>query len=272
MNKIKVLFFGVFSENSTNISQANAFEKNGCQVIRHDFRRNPQLPADEGFDLIFYSKCNELGIDAVTKYKGIKCLWYMDPMNGNYNQSFIDKLKIVTFACFALYEPWGKALNAITSCHLIEEGFDPDVDKIINDDYIFDVSFIGNLYDEKRKNYQKETGFSMIQCSRMEHPYKVAQSRINLNFTDGGTSDRAYKIMSSGGFLLSEAWPGCPFEDGKEFISFDGVADLNTKIQYYLSRFDERQEIADNGWRSVQKYGRDIWAKRILDIYKQCKS
>ena len=273
---IKVLFFGVFSKDSTNISQANAFEKNGCIVTRYDFRANPQLPADEGYDLIFYSKCNELGIDAVQKYKGIKCLWYMDPLNGNYGTPFLNKIDKVDFVCFALHDPYfktnGTTYGQGTPCYLIEEGFDPDVDKIINDDYIFDVSFIGNLYDEKRKKYQKETGFSMIQCSRIAHPYKVAQSRINLNFTDGGTSDRAYKIMSSGGFLLSEAWPGCPFEDGKEFISFDGVADLNTKIQYYLSRFEERQEIADNGWRSVQKYGRDIWAKRILDIYKQCKS
>jgi len=270
-NSLRVLFFGVFTKDSTNISQANAFEKNGCIVTRHDFRANPQLPADEGFDLIFYSKCNELGIDVVEKYKGIKCLWYMDPMNGNYNDSLKAKFPLVDFICFALHKPWILSQHYATPTYLIEEGFDPDVDKIINDDYIFDVSFIGNLYDKKRKKYQKETGFSMIQCSRMEHPYKVAQSRINLNFTDGGTSDRAYKIMSSGGFLLSEAWPGCPFEDGKEFISFDGIADLNTKIQYYLSRFEERQEIADNGWRSVQKYGRDIWAKRILDIYKKCK-
>ncbi len=283
---IKVLFFGVFSENSTNISQANAFEKNGCKVIRHDFRANSQLPADEGYDLIFYSKCNELGIDAITKYSGIKCLWYMDPLNGNYSQSFINKLRMVDFACFALYKPWQDSRHYNTPCYLIEEGFDPDVDTNFNDvlsndpekwfkkvePFKYDVSFIGNLYDEKRKKYHKEIGFDLIKCSRLEHPIKVKQSRINLNFTDGGTSDRAYKIMAVEGFLLSESWPGCPFIDGEEFVSFDSPKDLKEKIKYYFEETIEWIIIFTRGYLAVQKYSRTNWAKRILDIYKKCKS
>ena len=271
---IKVLFFGVFSENSTNISQANAFEKNGCKVTRHDFRANPQLPADEGYDLIFYSKCNELGIDAVQKYKGIKCLWYMDPLNGNYNDHFREKLKYIDFACFALYEPFRKSQQGDSHqyCYLIEEGFDPDVDQChLGEEWKYEVSFIGNLYNQSRKDYHKAVNFDVIKCSRLEHPIKVAQSKINLNFTDGGTSDRAYKIMASGGFLLSEPWPGCPFKQCIEFDTFYTGRDLKKRIKYYLHNWEEREEIAQAGMEAVQKFSRTNWAKRILDIYKECK-
>ncbi len=176
-----ILFFGVFSENSTNISQANAFEKNGCKVTRHDFRANPQLPADDGFDLIFYSKCNELGIDAVQKYKGIKCLWYMDPMNGNYNDSLKAKFPLVDFICFALHNPWMNSQHYSTPTYLIEEGFDPDVDYPVNDKFITVVGFIGNLYNKSRQDYFKETRFSLLKCSREQHRYAVAKTKINLN-------------------------------------------------------------------------------------------
>ena len=276
---IKVLFFGVFSENSTNISQANAFEKNGCIVTRHDFRANPQLPADEGYDLIFYSKCNELGIDAVQKYKGIKCLWYMDPLNGNYNDSLKAKFPLVDFICFALYKPWIESQHYATPTYLIEEGFDPDVDKldyerefVIGEGFKHQVSFIGNLYNQSRRKYYNEIGFDLIECSRLEHPNKVQDSLINLNFCDGGTSDRAYKIMAAGGLLLSEDWSGCPFKDGKEFISFFDIQDLRNKIDYYLQNFGKAASIAESGYDAVQKYSRTNWAKRILDIYKKCKS
>jgi len=269
---IKVLFFGDFSENSTNISQANAFEKNGCKVSRYDFRRQHVLYEDDGYDLIFYSKCNELGIDAVQKYKGIKCLWYMDPLNGNYNDSLKAKFPYVNFICFALYEPYAKSLNARTSCHLIEEGFDPDVDYMINEGFITNIGFIGNLYNKSRQDYFKEVLFSLLKCSREQHPYVVNQTKINLNFCDGGTSDRSYKIMAAGGFLLSEPWPGCPFKPGLNFDIFHNAHELRNKIDYYLKHDEKRKMIAANGKRAVQKYSRTNWAKRILDIYKQCKS
>ena len=270
---IKVLFFGVFSKDSTNISQANAFEKNGCIVTRYDFRANPQLPADEGYDLIFYSKCNELGIDAVQKYKGIKCLWYMDPMNGNYNDSLKAKFPLVDFICFALHDPFINSQHYATPTYLIEEGFDPDVDYPVNEDFITDVGFIGNLYNKSRQDYFKETGFSLLKCSREQHRYVVAQTKINLNFCDGGTSDRAYKIMAAGGFLLTEDWPGCPFSHDIEVIKFDSIDDLKGKIFFYGNKFNnsERTRIADAGQKAVQKFSRTNWAKRILDIYKKCK-
>jgi len=274
-NSLKILFFGVFSENSTNISQANAFEKNGCIVTRHDFRANPNLPEDRGYDFIFYSKCNELGIDAVKKYKGIKCLWYMDPMNGNYNDSFISKLRKVDFACFALYEPFLESAIQIDNdkkLHLIEEGFDPDVDVWHHQQKLnYKISFIGNLYNESRREYYQKVNFDLIHCLRLEHPFKVAQSEINLNFCDGGTSDRAYKIMSSGGFLLTEDWPGCTFKDLEDIVIFYNPEDLKGKAEYYLNNTEEWIRIALNGYKAVQKYSRTNWAKRILDIYKQCK-
>lgn len=273
---IKVLFFGVFSEDSTNISQANAFEKNGCEVTRHDFRANPGLPEDKGYDLVFYSKCNELGIDAIQKYKGVKCLWYMDPLNGNYSDSFKEKIPHVNFICFALPLPLEQTkliFGHSVYCHLIEEGFDPDVDDNypIIVEYQHEISFIGTLYNESRKKYYKEVAFEIIKCSRLDHGKEVRKSIINLNFTDGGTSDRAYKIMAAEGFLLSEPWPGNPFMKDVDYAEFNNVGELKEQIKYYLGHSIEREMIAEAGYHAVQKYSRINWAKRILEIYHKCK-
>jgi len=268
---IKVLFFGVFTKDSTNISQANAFERNGCTVTRYDFRQQHVLYEDDGYDLIFYSKCNELGADAVTKYKGIKCLWYMDPVNGNYNDSLKAKFPLVDFITFALYDPWVNSQRYDTPSFLVEEGFDPDVDYPVKEDFITDVGFIGTLHDSNRQYHFNEVGFSMLECSREQHRHVVAQTKINLNFTDGGTSDRAYKVMAAGGFLLSQPWPGCPFVDGEDFVSFNGVKELKQKIEYYLHNREEIREIAEMGMEAVQRFSRTNWAKRILKIYEKCK-
>jgi len=272
----KVLFFGVFTENSTNISQANAFEKNGCQVTRHDFRANPTIPEDDGYDFIFYSKCNELTVSAVKMYAGIKCLWYMDPLNANYSPTLMVKMPYMDFIVFALPEPYHftiRRLNFSTQCYLIEEGFDPDVDSIqIQITYKYDVSFIGNLRNEERKQFSEKVDFEVIKCSRIEHPAYVSASKINLNLTSGGTSDRAYKVMASGGFLLSQPWPNCPFQNGKEICLFNDTEDCKRKIDYYLKNENKRRAIAINGHTAVQKFSRTIWAERILKIYKSCKS
>lgn len=270
----KVLFFGVFTENSTNISQANAFEKHGCQVTRHDFRANPTIPDDDGYDFIFYSKCNELTVNAVQRYAGIKCLWYMDPLNVNYAESLYEKLPLMNFIAFALPEPYHYTIRYLKfnpPAYLIEEGFDPDVDIIHPTLYRYNVSFIGNLRTEERRKFHKDVDFSLIKCSRYNHPLKVANSIINLNLTNGGTSDRAYKIMAAGGFLLSQPWPNCPFEDGREIAIFNNVKECKAKIEYYLDNPKQRLKIASNGQKAVQKFSRTIWAERILKIYQGCK-
>lgn len=269
---IKMLFFGHFGDpNSTNHSQAEAFERAGVNVFRKDFRADRNLP-DGNFDIVFISKCNEYDTQIVEKYdRAFRILWYMDPLNGNYGPSFLNKLELVDMACFALFEPWLASLELNKNCFLIEEGFDPKVDYPIKVPQNIEASFIGNLYNEERKKYHQALNFTLLKTGRKDHNIAVGQSKVNLNFTDGGTSDRAYKIMAAGGFLLSQPWAGCPFVRYRDYEVFNTIAEAKALISFYASHPEKRLEVANNGLSAVQRFSRDHWALRILERYETLK-
>ncbi len=80
-------------------------------------------------------------------------------------------------------------------------------------------------------------------------------SKINLNFSrSGGTPQikaRMFEVCLAGGFLLTEYAPGIEkyFEIDKEIVCFKSVEEMIKKIIYYLNHDDERQAIAQAGWK-----------------------
>lgn len=66
-----------------------------------------------------------------------------------------------------------------------------------------------------------------------------------------GLNVRAFEAAGAGAFQMVDWRPGlCQlFEDGKELVSFRGMVDLKTKIDYWLGKPDERAEIAAAGMR-----------------------
>lgn len=90
-----------------------------------------------------------------------------------------------------------------------------------------------------------------------EMPFVFKQSRINLNISlrsiHSGIPQRAFDIMGSGGFLLSNYQSDFldDFVPGEDFDYYESEEDLLTKIDYYLSHDKERSEIAANGQRKV---------------------
>ncbi len=87
--------------------------------------------------------------------------------------------------------------------------------------------------------------------SEMPHVFK--QSRINLNITlrgiQSGVPLRAFDIMGSGGFLLSDFQADYLelFVPGEDFVYYKDQKDLLQKVDYYLKNEDERRQIAKNG-------------------------
>jgi hypothetical protein len=91
---MKVLFVAVFTSTSTNVSQAEAFERLGHEVIRYDYRervralgagaRDAELIGvigEEKPDLMVLSKCNKMSASSIVEAKrqGIRCvLWFME--------------------------------------------------------------------------------------------------------------------------------------------------------------------------------------------------
>lgn len=92
-----------------------------------------------------------------------------------------------------------------------------------------------------------------------EMPLVFARSRINLNISlrsiHSGIPQRAFDIMGSGGFLLSNYQSDFleAFIPGEDFDYYESEADLLDKIDYYLSHEKEREEIAANGYRKLTK-------------------
>jgi len=283
---MKILFVAVFHPTSTNVSQSDGFKKNGYEVYEYNYRkraqvlRSNQLRDEELLniyneykpDVVVFSKCNEINPNIIDKIDAVKVLWYMDPLNEQFTPSFRAKIEKCDITFCSLWEPYLAAKEVGgDKVHFLHEGYDHTSNYPIDIPYEHDVSFIGVLRN-KRLQYHNALKFPVINGAfGVEHSEAVCKSKINLNFTEGGTSDRTYKVLASKGFLLTEAWPKMEedFTNMKDLVTFDGVEDLRKKIDYYLRNESERLTIAEEGYKTVQKFSRINWAKNIIDKCKE---
>lgn len=84
-------------------------------------------------------------------------------------------------------------------------------------------------------------------------------SKININITlrniETGIPLRAFDIMGSGGFLMSNYQEElCEyFVPDEDFVYYESVNDLIQKTDYYLNHEEERKNIAANGYKKVKE-------------------
>lgn len=103
-------------------------------------------------------------------------------------------------------------------------------------------------------------------------PRIFADSRINLNISlksiRTGIPLRAWDIMGSGGFLLTNFQPEFLnyFEPGVDFAYYDDYDDLTDKVDYYLSHEKERREMALNGCAKVR--AEHTFEKRVEEMIR----
>ena len=100
-----------------------------------------------------------------------------------------------------------------------------------------------------------------------EMPYAFMNSKINLNITlrsiKTGIPLRAFDIMGSGGFLLTNYQQELLeyFEADKDFVYYTDYEDLLAKVDYYLTHEEERKQIAENGCRKVREQHNILYLK-----------
>lgn len=88
-------------------------------------------------------------------------------------------------------------------------------------------------------------------------PLVFKQSKINLNISlrsiKSGIPQRAFDIMGSGGFLLSNYQADFldDFIPGEDFDYYESKEDLLAKIDYYLAHDDVRRAIAGSGHNKI---------------------
>jgi len=292
---MKILFIGVFTNpHSTNVSQSSGFKSIGCEVYEYDYRyrlsmlRNNVHNRDEELirlihsykpDITLFSKCNNMNgrvVDEANKV-GKTILWYMDATN-NFDSELQYKIKKSTIAVHGIPGVVEHSLKHNPNSIFIDQCPDSKMNFMLEEfDYKYNTTFIGQIGGEPthsdRRRYLNNVGFKHFNgVYGLEHNKIVNESKINLNFshTDGtGASVRVYKILASGGFLMTTPWVGEYMEKSftidKDFVIFKNENELKEKIDFYLNNENKRNEIRLNGYNTVQQYLPNNWAKKIVD-------
>ena len=290
---MKILYAAVFTETSTNTPQAQAFEKLNHNLIKFDvtheldviqkqkrventlkkFARDDHLIEtcqNEKPDLLLLSKGNGLDIRVVKECQKIcpVAVWYMDPMI-NVDEELLQKIDKANFIFYTAPTVYKKLKDKNSKSFLIQEGYEPTIHKFYDKiDKVYNVSFLGALKEHRSQYYQIYNFDYFSDKYNRDHCKVVNQTRININFTNNheGTSDRAYKIMGSGGFLLTEPWDDLEndFKPDHDLVIFNNEKEFKEKIEEYLNNWQKRKHIARNGLNTVQKYTVEEWAKFII--------
>jgi spore maturation protein CgeB len=264
--------------------QADAFDELGHHIYRYDYRqrafmlKSTDSRDDELInlcktikpDVILFSKCNKMDVRVVTECGkiGTTALWYMDP-KGNIDKELILKIKASNYVFTSRWDCIREGKRHNNNVYYVHEGYDPKTNYPMDVPKIRDVSFIGNLRDGRFK-YHEVIKFDVISNAyREEHALTVSETKINLNLTEGdGTSDRTYKVLAAGGFLLTLPWERMEesFTNGSDLVVFSNIFDLKEKIKYYLHNEVERETIAKTGYQTVKKYDNKNYARTILEV------
>lgn len=123
--------------------------------------------------------------------------------------------------------------------------------------------------------YHPEKAVGKCTLSGTIEPYEAApkmykSSKINLNITirsiETGIPLRAFEVMGSGGFLLSNYQEDylLHFDPDKDFVYYDSEEDLIEKCAFYLAHDTIRKKIAANGYERIKQD--HTYVKRLAEM------
>lgn len=124
------------------------------------------------------------------------------------------------------------------------------------------LNLLGSRFDTKLYSRQNYSVLRGVQCMGpvdyySEMPYVFAASDINLNISvkgiQSGVPQRAFDILASGGFLLSNYQQELVelFSYGEEMVVYESLEDAVEKCNFYLSNQELRGKIARKGRERV---------------------
>jgi hypothetical protein len=283
---MKILFVAVFEHGSTNVSQSRALKRCGADVHEFNYRKLSSQLGIHQRDILLMNVVSSIRPDVVLLSKGTtisnlilkECkntsklaMWYMDPVT-SITREIIDKCMLSNIVFCDKENSLELLKNVNNKSHWICEGFDPDTDFATDTNQNIDVGFIGNIYGVREKLLDGIDCKITNNAYGRDHAELVSRTKININIcTAAGASDRVYKTMAAGGFLLTNDWKGRKDIFTEEHMRFfESKEELVSSINYYLANPDVRATIAQNGHSEVQKYSRNKWASRIIELIKAC--
>ena len=272
----------------------NAFVENGCEVVGvHD----PKLEAPDVLlrlaerlkpDLIFMSRSMPyVHIIEWIKKIAICAFWNVDvrydirawtglyPLMENCHFWFtIAKGNIPEYKKLGLGTPYWLSEGCDRIHEMRPAGKTGEHD-------VFFAGSIGNLHEDRKeilmtaktlfKNNNIVNGLHLV---NEDHNDAVGRAKVCIGHSgwpgvELSMSARDYRVMGAKGFLLTnhvkdiETW----FDIGKECVTYDSPEDCMEKIRYYLEHEDEREAIAETGYKAAHsKHRLKHRIAEVLDI------
>jgi len=160
-------------------------------------------------------------------------------------------------------------------------GCDPEIHKRLNMDRVYDIGFVGTDGGVPRKFYLQEilerypgSLIGPADYREMSRIYSSCKIGFSLAIRGECFTMRNYEIMACGAMLLmkrlrDDSAEKLGFVDKKHLVIFDRPNDMFELIEYYLKHREERESIAENGYRLViEKHTYMRRAGEIVDIVK----
>lgn len=224
--------------------------------------------------------------DLLISYKGsginprwiemVKCptvLWYPDDVLAAQHAQ-VD-LRAFGYAYDYIYYFDEAGLNALKSLGIRNPVFlplaaDPEVFKPQEIEKEYDVSFVGNVYPNRRAMLDRlRKRFNVYETKAyMEEMANIFnRSRIVLNLGIGKTGYplRVFETLACGSFLLTnEIHPRFRIFEDKKHLAYFNDSNIENLVEYYLANGEEREAIAKRGHEESKKHTFELRMERIL--------
>lgn len=161
----------------------------------------------------------------------------------------------------------------------VNVGCDPQIHKRLEVERKYDIGFVGSDGGVPRKFYlqqmrEKYPSSFIGRADYEEMSLIYSSAKIGFSYAIRGEcfTMRNYEIMSCGAMLLmkrlrDDSAQRLGFVDRKHLVIFDGPEDLFELIEYYLKNKEEREAIAENGFRfTIQQHTYSQRLKEMVEI------
>ena len=209
--------------------------------------------------------------------------------NPRTSATWFEKTNVKLFDLIVTNDPthatsW-KKIGAHQSIGLPYAGIDPQVHNKMTlslkqrQQYTCDVCFVGTLFTSRQQQIAKllSLGFNLKAWGFLPENHLIPElksayqgeswgnktnaifnaAKIVLNFVPEhmsvGGNMRTFEIPGAGSFQLANRCPDSWYKQDKEIVLFSNFDQLTNKISYYLKNTDQRNKIAQSGYKKTHQ-------------------
>ena len=241
-----------------------ALSEFGHEIIDIDFRRDQnsvekilKIPTD----IVIAYKASGINPRLLETMNCPTVLWYPDDVIAVQHAQ--DDVRNAGYAYDHVYYVNRVGLEKLRQMGITHSSFlppatDPTIYKYIpGTEKKHDIVFVGNIYPNRRALLDRlKSKFNVLETKAfmedMVRIFNEAKIVLNLGVSNTGYNLRVFEALGCRSFLVTNEInrEDLLFEDGKHLVYFNerNIEDL---ISHYLKHDDEREAIAENGYREV---------------------